>query len=570
MGKGLVGMKMRKSLQWMIALIMLTVIVLAGCTDHAPNNGSNAANGAKTGDNNQQAEQQTPPDANAPWELGSEPLTFSLYGHYDWYTMPKWEETIAGKWLMENKQVTVEAVQSGGAAAQKLNTMIASGELPDVIWLDRAHDVERLREAGMLVPFDEYLDKYPNLKTWMGEENLNMLRSEDGKLYQFPNWYTGRPFGNAGYVVNKKIYEELGSPPLQTTDDLYDYLKAVKEKYGNQVVPLDPHLAVDSQGLGVLYTAFGQDDEALYQYLGGQMRAVPKDGELTSVFMDPLFRESQKYISKLYREGLIAQDALTQTIDQITERMMQGRTAILVGASPTTIAQEAHIALTQDDPDAGYIMIKPIHKPGLDPDKIYPGTYTSLGWNVAVITSSAADPEKIFAFLDWYTGPEGQNLLFFGPEGQYWDGTNEDGSPIFTDAYDQEAVTKLQADHDPIMWVGNTGYIDPVKAKFEETLPPEKQNWATKWQREITWDTQYNVNEFIGLNPSPDSEEGIIRQRVDDIYLEATAKVLFAKDDAEVDSILDQAEADAQSAGYAKLLEWRTAKWQENLEKMGH
>jgi len=94
--------------------------------------------------------------------------------------------------------------------------MIAGDDLPDFIWLDRGSDVERLREAGALVPFDDYLDKYPNLKEWAGEDILNMLRSEDGKLYQFPNWYSSEPFGNAGYVVNKEIHDALGAPELKT------------------------------------------------------------------------------------------------------------------------------------------------------------------------------------------------------------------------------------------------------------------------------------------------------------------------------------------------------------------
>ena len=118
-----------------------------------------------------------------------------------------------------------------GAHTQKLSAMMASDDLPDMIWTDRNHpDMERLRKEGKLVAYDDYLDKYPNLKTWMGD--LNMLRSDDGKLYMFPNWYSSNPYGNAGYVVNKKIYKELGEPPLETTDDLYDYLVKVKDKYG--------------------------------------------------------------------------------------------------------------------------------------------------------------------------------------------------------------------------------------------------------------------------------------------------------------------------------------------------
>ena len=86
---------------------------------------------------------------------------------------------------------------------------------------------------------------------------------------------------------------------------------------------------------------------------------------------------------------------------------MTGRVAVFAGASPTTMAGEAHPELIKQDPDGGYFMIWPIHKPGLDKNKIYPGTYTSFGWNAAYITTAAEDPEGIFAFLDWYTGRKG-------------------------------------------------------------------------------------------------------------------------------------------------------------------
>src|SRR5699024_11337140 len=79
----------------------------------------------------------------------------------------------------------------------------------------------RLREAGKLIALDDYMDKYPNLKEWLSEDAINMLRSEDGKLYQFPNWYNSEPFGNAGYVVNKKIWRsEEHTSELQSRFDL--------------------------------------------------------------------------------------------------------------------------------------------------------------------------------------------------------------------------------------------------------------------------------------------------------------------------------------------------------------
>lgn len=549
-------MKMKKRLLMPVAAaFLLSVSLIVGCTNN---------NAADTGGAASPA--QDAPKSNTASELGSKPLSFTFYGNYDWYTMPAWGDDAASKWIKDNKKVEIKAVSSGGAASQKLNTMIASGDLPDVIWMDRGSDVEKLRAAGMLVPLDDYINKYPNLKKWLGDAGLNMLRASDGKIYGFPNWYTNQPNGNAGYVVNKKIYKDLGSPKLETTDDLYNYLKDVKEKYPN-VVPFEPTLAKDGQGLDVLYTAFAENHSNVF--VGN--RAVPNGEKLNSIFTDPVFRDSMQYISKLFREKLLDQDSMTHTLDQVTEKVMKGNVAVLASSSPTELGLKGNAELSAKDPDAGYFMVWPIRKDGLDKNKIFPGTYNQLGWNISVITKAAKDPEAIFAYLDWLTGPEGQRVVFWGPPGLYWDGVQDDGiTPKFTDKYttDDAGLTKLQTTTINLMWNGNTVYVDTSKSKFEGTLPVEKQNWATRWQKEITWKTQANATEFNNISPQPDSAEGIIEQQVKDIFLEARAKALYAKNDQEVTAILDKAEKDAQGAGYSKLLEYKTQKWQENVKKM--
>ncbi|MBU5673581.1 extracellular solute-binding protein [Paenibacillus brevis] len=494
----------------------------------------------------------------------SGPLTFTFYGHYDWYTMPNWGEDLSTKWIKENKQVTVEPISSGGNAKQKLSTMIVSGELPDVIWMERGADVEKLRAAGMLVPFDDYLEKYPNLKKWAGDSTLDMLRSPDGKLYQFPNWFTTQPNGNAGYLVNKKIYNELGAPPLETTDDLYAYLKQVKANYPD-IVPLE--VGQGGSGIEILTSAFGEN----YPYTFTAMKGVPSGNQLNSLFTDPVFREGIGYANKLYREGLISQDAFTQKLEQVEQKVRNGQIAVYVASSPTEYGAIGNALLSAEDPEAGYIMVWPIHKSGLDKNKIYPGDYKQQGWNVNVITRSAENPEAIFAFLDWMTGPEGQRIIMWGPEGLYWDGVDEEDAPKFTEKFtsDPKGRDELMNATVNFQWVGNTVYVDNSKMKFESTLPPEKQNWESRWQSEITWKTQYNTTEFTNLDPAGDSEEGIVAQSVLDIYTKALASaVMNAKSEAEVASTLDKAEAEAQKAGYAKLLKYKTERWQENLSKL--
>lgn len=551
--------EMKKLLMSSIMALLVSAVVLSGCSK---GNGTNSSKESTNTPSTKTSETAAPESA---FELGTTPVQFTFYGNYDWYTMPPWGNDLATAWIKENKKVNITPVQSGGDAATKYNMMIASNELPDVMWMERGPDVEKLREAGMLVSFDEYLDKYPNLKKWLGEDGINMLRSEDGKLYQFPNWYTGQPNGNAGYVINKKIYTELGSPALETTDDLYNYLKLVKEKYKN-VVPFEVGLAAQGDGLDVLFSAFGEDYSV--RYLG--MRAVPKDDTLTSLFTDPVFRESMQYSNKLFREKLMTQDAMNQTADQVKEKVLNGRVAVFAGASPTKYADPGNAILKKDDPEAGYFMIWPIHKAGLDKNKIWPGTYNQLGWNVSVITKAAKDPEAIFAFLDWLTGPEGQSVSMWGPPGLYWDGFDTEGSPNFTEKYssDNEGRDKLMAAITDFQWAGNTVFVDKSKAKFEMSLPEDKRSWATEQQTTITWKTQSDATQFVNLDPLPESEEGIIWKQLDDLFKEVRAKALLAKSEADVISILDKAEADAQSMGYSKLQSFMTDKWQNNLKKM--
>lgn len=553
---------MKRLLSW-TAVISLA-IGLTGCfsSNNAP---SNAADPAGSGGNGNTPKADA--SAQSGYELGKEPLEFSFYGHYDWYTMPNWGDDLSSKWIKENKKVNVVPISSGGNAKQKLSTMIVSGELPDVIWTERGADVEQLRQAGVLVPFDDYLDKYPNLKKWAGQETLDMLRSEDGKLYQFPNWYTTQPNGNTGYLVNKKIYNELGAPSLETTEDLHKYLLDVKAKYPD-VIPLE--VGQGAEGIDVLSSAFAENRPYVYSALS--MMAIPSGSEMTSVFKDEAFRESLVYANQLYRDRLISQDAFTQTMEQVEQKIITGKIAVYAASSPTEFGAIGNALLKEQDPEAGYIMVWPIHKAGLDKNKIFPGAYNQLGWNVSVITTAAKNPEAIFAFLDWYTGPEGQRIIMWGPEGLYWDGTDDEDAPLFTEKFtsDTKGRDELMNATVNLQWTGNTVYVDNSKMKFEASLPEDKKSWETKWQSEITWKTQYDTTEFVNLAPSGDSQEGIISQSVSEIYEKARAQaVLNAGSEAEVFSILDKAEENAQKVGYADLLKFKTQKWQDNLSKLG-
>jgi len=505
---------------------------------------------------------------NGMFELGKETLNVTFYAHYSYYNMPKWGADPSSKWIQENKKINVYPISTEGNGTQKLQKMIAGNMLPDLIWGQRDADMERLRLAGLLVPLDEYIEKYPNLRTWAGTKILNLLRSPpDNKIYYIPNYYTDRPYGNAGYVINRKIYHDLGSPKLETTDDLYLYLKRVKEEYPD-VVPFETGLAKEGQGIDQLFSAFKEDNFSFTRYY-----AVVNGDKMTSIYKDDGFIESSKYVAKLMREGLMTQDAFTQTEEQISEKLMNGKVAVFASADPVKLAMPAHAELSRKDPDDGYIFIEPIYKSGLDKSKIYPGTYNLLGWNVSAITTSAKNPEAIFAMLDWMTGPEGSSVQMWGPPGPdgYWDGFKADGiTPNFTPKYseDPEGLAMIQSVSGDLIWAGNTAFLDKTKSEYEETLPEVKQNWATYWQKKITWDSQGDATPFINLHPMPDTDVGAIQRKLKEIWLKARSDAVFGASDAEVEKILSDAHDQSMAVGFQDYLEFITFKWQSNLQKM--
>jgi len=564
--------------KWFHGLLVLAIgltMTLAACSN---GNGGNAKETNSPKKTNAPAATAAPTDGA---ETGSgdpidkvRPVTFTQYVNYDWYTAPTWDERPHAKWITENLGITMEPVQSNGAAATKLNSMIVSGQLPDAIVLDKGKDVERLVKAGQLVELDPYLEKYPEFVETIGADTLNMLRSEDGKLYQIPNWFISgeNGNGNAAYLINRKIYKELGSPSLETWAELEAYLKQVKEKY-KDVVPLDFGEIRDGelQMLGMLYSGSADDRTPAFISAGsGGVFGIPSGQELISVYDDPAFESTALYASSIFRQGLTSQDTFTQTRDQILEKLKNGKIAVF-GAYDSVvegIGREANNALQAKDPEAGYDVIWPFHAEGVDRNKVHPGGYNTLGWNVNVITKNAKDPEAIFAFMNWAISEEGQRVFFFGPEGLFYDEV-VDGVPVPNDAYinrDPKKYDELKIGE--FNWYGNTSYVDTTKGKREKLLPQEAQDWTTVAQTTVSFVTSKNMTEFSNLDPLPNTEEGIIMQRLRDHFKGVVSKLIFAKSDDDVRKLLAEAKAEAEKLGYGKVLKWKTEKWQENLRTM--
>jgi putative aldouronate transport system substrate-binding protein len=555
--------KQTKAASLLLAATLLLVPALAGCSKGGQEPKASTTPVSTTGNETNKGNTNSGDEVKDPTEA-FRGLDFTWYINYDWATMDPWDQDVTTKYLMDTYDVKAEFIQSGGAATQKLNTIIVSNEYPDLISLDRSADLEKLVQAGVLQPIDEYLEKYPNLVEWAGKDTLNMLRSSDGKNYGFPNWYGG-VFGNTGYAINKKIYKELGSPKLETFDDLENYLRQVKAAYPD-VVPLEP--GVKFQAGDIIYGGFGENRPHTFSR---DLKAYNDGTGFKSIFQDEAFKESLVFSSRLFRDKLATQDAFTQKEDQMLERLNNGGAAV-VGLYNIYQVEAPHNLLAQQDPEAGYQIIAPFHKSGVDPSKVKPATLSTLGWNVSVITKNAKEPEKLFAFLDWFTGNEGQQIAKYGPKGLLWDEADADGVPIPNETYKtmpKEELDKLKLG--TINWVANSSWLNKTnELRVSKYEPQEAWSFDRTGGNEIMKEATLNINQYEKIMPAPESEEGIIVQQVKDIYDQMYANAIFAKSDEEVLQLIQKADEQANKLGYDKVLTYITNKWQENVKNINN
>lgn len=550
----------------LLSSALLISVLVAGCSDNTGNTGTNPAPS-----NSQNDPKQAENSGSVP-SFGEAPFEFSFYRHYDSASPFGYGTDPTTQWVKQEKKLNIVEIGSNGNAKQKFGTMIASKELPDAIQMDRGSaDYETMVKNKLLVPLDDYYKKYPNLRELIDEQTYNMLKHEDGHIYVIPNWFDSArnpyKYVNTGWTINQSIYKELGQPELKTLDDLYNYLKQVKAKYP-EVIPVESGIVMNGVNMlfKLVYTAHG-DNRTIWNL--GDVPMVPnlQKSEFESIFNDPAYKEAFKFMNKLYREGLVTQDMFTQKQEQVAEKLNSGRIAVTGLSNITGAGKTANNLLQAKDPNAGYDYIPFIAAPGVDPSTVNPFTFGTLGWNVNVITTAAKEPERVFQFFDYWAGMEGQRLLLFGPPGVLYDEVDQNGAPI-----DNEKAKTITAEEKAKLQLG---LFNPLGTWYYYTIGhhknaqnPDKRVWDTEASEYFGQYAKLNTDQFNGMTLDPKSDIGILHEQIKQRWFESNAKLIFAKSEAEFESLYTALQNDVNKLGYNKILAEKTKIWKKNLELM--
>ena len=585
-------MKSKNSLLKALAAVMAASMILtvAGCGG----GGSSSTAGSSTSSKTESSAAESTDGGDASSEVtGSsgpddttEPYEFDAYYSYQGSVKP-WGEDAASKYMNEKFNIKVNYSCPEADADSKLNLMISSDDLPDVIILDRNANWLKLINLGKLVDINTL--KYEGCS--FDEdilESTQKLLSVNGGLYGIPNWARkGATGGNMSWMVNHDVYEQLGSPELKTLEDLHQFMldakdKGVKTSDDQSIFPWLPRQ--DDNGfytVSAIYRSYGNPN--LIDTYWSQA-----DNDVKLAVYDDNYIAALKIANQWYKEGLFPETTYTDSNDQFVEKLSNGRAAITYYDFSQDDTNHFRTLLQEKDGNT-YDLLgwelkdSPIYPAADGVDYVYGEEGGTVGWNVNCITTKAENPQRIFDLYTWMLTKDGSINMMYGPEGGLWEGKDEEGNPILKKP-EEELTSDEKNAAGCWFWSqpAHSDNVDLTKYAVNEQQPEESRSWVISIQDHVFTpeDSVHpaipgqkfltDENTGLSLEIDPTEDLGMARQAITDECKMRIPQIIMASDDATFDKLVQDLKDFAESNQVHDIEKIYTDKRASNIELQGY
>jgi putative aldouronate transport system substrate-binding protein len=552
-------------LKMIVTLVAVTMIVtmFAACSksgESAKIETQTAENGQaqENTDREEATEKEEQTEKAEQTEGENEPYIMTQFVNFSWYPDERMDITsLSWQEIIKKTGVTPQIEKPATDDNQKLNILIASDNLPDVITLDKNDiNVGKLTSGGKVHCLNDLIEEYaPDMYNNIEPEYFKYHKYTDGKNYYFTNFIetdyclqqpyyyradTSLPIA----MIQKEIYEALGKPDVTTPDGFFNMLKDIKSKYPDLIPFYEGHYNPDTDFFK-MYEPSGN------LYLLGQFglgRYDVSNGKVTSVVRNSKFLDFIKYSNMLYREGIFAPEAFIDNSDVAEDKLKNAKFAVFVWNWE---------ALRSAGSKKEYVML-PYFKTAIV-------NKAMSGWTATVITKNAKDVKRVMDFFDFITTEEGRRLTTWGVEGITWEMV--DGNPYYTEELSQlmDKAEKTPEDSAEIakhgiscfMWLQDQWHCNWIRK------PGGADDTDRKALVEMYGEYRF-TDIFLGLmDPLGDSEEGVIQNKLRDIAKTYYPKMVMAEDEESVVAIYNEFMKKCEDLGLAKLEEAWTKKYQQ-------
>lgn len=424
---------MARKLLSVVLIFTLVFALLAACSGNTNDGGNNkppagSTNSGSTDSNN------TPPE---------EDLT-AQYGDTGGLKLPLVDEPVTIKWLvtsdaqnLNDKWIVKEIEKRTGIKVdlqyystatfkEKLNVILASGDLPDIISGPSLAQINELGSKGVFAPINEHLDKLPNFKALYADNPDNnwvmkTYSDDKGNVYNWPIYGLNREV-NHGFLYRKDIFDKHGIKLWTNTDEFYQALKKLKEIYPDSYPYASKTLAWIFRDWGYGWGIVGSKYPANYD-------EQSKTWNLT--YTQPEYKEMLDFMKKLYQEGLLDPEFITDTSANWTAKMTTNESAFV------TFDWIGRL-------DMFYNQVKD-QNPEYDLRYGNPVGPTNKIRSLPMVSSYGHAVKKndkteaAMMLLDYLTSPSGAEMMTLGEEGENYQ-IDAEGNVSYPELADQDLI----------------------------------------------------------------------------------------------------------------------------------
>lgn len=278
------------------------------------------------------------------------------------------------------------------AYEEKVNLMLASGELPDIFSVS-ATQFSELMEADLIQPLGDVWETYANensknLIEVEGGENVIKSVTYDGEMMAIP--FTGNPKENAPILyIRQDWLDNLGLEAPETMDDVL----AIAEAFATQ--DPDQNGADDTYAIGMEKSVFGWTSALFYANDSWPDNYVMnEDGELTNSMTSEGTKETLQLLNEWYEKGYIDSEWFTKDDSQENELVANGKIGVYFGGFPKPLSplQQQHTL----EPDSDWLVMA---CPGYD-GKLVKAPYSLGVSKYWVVSKECEHPEAVVMMLN--------------------------------------------------------------------------------------------------------------------------------------------------------------------------
>jgi len=394
----------KRTLSFVVAL-SLTATLLAGCGEKKQEAAQASSSTAVSTAASTQQEQSS-----------QEPV--NTYGDTGGLKLPVVDKPVTVSWMLAgetqnaNDKAVIKEIEkrtgvkvdvqmvSAANYADKSKITLASGKLPDIMEGVPVSEINALGTQGAFAAINQYIDQLPNFKKLYVDENPWVMKSyadDSGNIYTWPVYGLNRDV-NHGILYRKDILDKNGITEWTNTDEFYQALKKLKEIYPKSYPVASKTGQYIFRDWSTGWGMGGDETYPMYYDEGVKLWKLAT--------IQPEFKAMIDFMKKLYNEGLLDPEFMTDTQTSWTAKMTSDDKAFV---TYDWIGRLDMFYNQVKDVKADYNLRygNPIGPTGLN--KSLPKVI-----NFGTVIANNANKEAALKMMDYLTSPSGSELICLG------------------------------------------------------------------------------------------------------------------------------------------------------------